>query len=94
MAGCSRTSNCGEIAASFRIKVGEYRTQELGRKLIERSDGVCSVSKLGENDEKSVIQYAQLQEFRPDSGMYLDSEIGRPTWSAAVFFCSCTVGKF
>ena len=43
------------IAASFRTKVGEYRTQGFGRKLIGRSDGVRSISKFGENDEKSVI---------------------------------------
>ena len=42
--------------ARVRTKVGEYRTQELGRKPIGRGDGVGGISKLGENGQKHLLR--------------------------------------
>ena len=52
------------IVATVRTKVGEYRAQKLGWKIIGWGGGVLGISKLGENSEKSDIDYAQLRGFR------------------------------
>ena len=75
------------MGEGVRREVGEYRAQELGWKLIGRSDGVRGIPKLGDDDEDPVIYSAQLLEFRPGSGVYFDSEIGstpgQPPFSSA-----------